>query len=141
MNPSTPQIQHGLATEYYFAEGCFIMEEWNAPTDEAVSVARARVESGVTTRWHRLHGVTERYLILEGQGRVEVGHLPPEVVGPGTVVVIPPETRQRITNTGVIDLLFLAVCTPRFTLTSYEDLESADGRMGCGHDGAVSGRV
>jgi mannose-6-phosphate isomerase-like protein (cupin superfamily) len=47
--------------------------EWNSPADAEVSVARAQMEPGVTTRWHRLHGVTERYLILEGQGRVEVG--------------------------------------------------------------------
>jgi len=71
MKSLAPRIHHGPATEYYFAEGCFITEAWNVPTDAAVSVARARVESGVTTRWHRLHGVTERYLILEGQGRVE----------------------------------------------------------------------
>lgn len=113
--------------EYFFAEGCFITESWNTALDEAVSVARARVEPGMTTRWHRLHGVTERYLILEGQGRVEVGDLPPEEIGPGAVVLIPPETRQRITNTGHVDLIFLAVCTPRFTLAGYEDREP-DGR-------------
>jgi mannose-6-phosphate isomerase-like protein (cupin superfamily) len=116
------RIHHLTAAEYFFAEGCFITEMWNSPHDAEVSVARARVEPGVTTRWHRLHGVTERYLILEG--RVEVGDLPPEDVGPGAVVLIPPETRQRITNTGDADLIFLAVCTPRFTLAGYEDLES-----------------
>ena len=77
----------------------------------------------MTTRWHRLRGVTERYLILEGQGRVEVGELPTEDVGPGAVVLIPPGTRQRITNTGDADLIFLAVCTPRFTRTVDQDLE------------------
>lgn len=119
-----PRIHHGTAAEYYFAEGCFITEGWNTPTDEAVSVARARVEPGMTTRWHRLHGVTERYLILEGQGRVEVGDCPPEGVEPGAVVLIPPDTRQRITNTGLTDLIFLAICTPRFMLAGYEDVES-----------------
>jgi mannose-6-phosphate isomerase-like protein (cupin superfamily) len=131
MTAATPHLHHGQAPEYYFAEGCFITEAWNSPLDEAVSVARARVEPGVTTRWHRLHGVTERYLILEGQGRVDVGDLPPEAVGPGAVVLIPPGVRQRMANTGAVDLLFLAVCTPRFILTSYEDLESADGCMAC----------
>ena len=38
--------------------------------------------------------------------------------------VNPPETRQRITNTGDIDLIFLAVCTPRFNRACYEDLDS-----------------
>ena len=132
MNPISP-VHRPTATEYFFAEGCFITEGWNTSVDEAVSVARARVEPGVTTRWHRLRGVTERYLILEGRGRVEVGDLPPENVGPGAVVLIPPGTRQRITNTGDADLIFLAVCTPRFTRTVYQDLES-EGWLEQDHD-------
>jgi mannose-6-phosphate isomerase-like protein (cupin superfamily) len=78
---------------------------------------------GVPTKLHRLNGVTERYVILEGQGRVEVGKLAPEAVGPGDVVVIPPGTPQRITNAGGADLVFLAICTPRFTPAVYESLE------------------
>ena len=73
MTPAVPLLRRPPAPEYFFAEGCFITEWWNSTADAAVSVARARVEPGVTTRWHRLRGVTERYLILEGQGRVEVG--------------------------------------------------------------------
>jgi mannose-6-phosphate isomerase-like protein (cupin superfamily) len=118
-----PLIHHPTATEYFFAEGCFITEWWNTSADQAVSVARARVKPGVTTRWHRLRNTTERYLILEGRGRVEVGDGPPEDVGPGAVVLIPPGVRQRITNLGDADLIFLAVCTPRFTLAGYEDME------------------
>ena len=123
MTPAVPLLRRLTAPEYFFAEGCFITEWWNAPADADLSVARARVEPGVTTRWHRLRGVTERYLILEGQGRVEVGEGPAEDVGPGAVVLIPPGVRQRITNTGDADRLFLAVCTPRFTLAGYEDVE------------------
>ncbi len=119
-----PQIQPPTATEYFFAEGCFITEWWNTPADADLSVARARVEPGVTTRWHRLRGVTERYLILEGRGRVEVGNLPPQEIGPGAVVLIPPGTGQRITNIGQTDLIFLAMCTPRFTRSVYQDLAS-----------------
>lgn len=122
IDPVSP-VHRPAATERFFAEGCFIAERWNSTADPDVSVARARVEPGVTTRWHRLRGVTERYLILEGRGRVEVGDGPPEDVGPGDVVLIPPETRQRIANTGEADLIFLAVCTPRFTLAGYEDAE------------------
>ncbi len=125
MNPFA-RIHHPTAVEYFFAEGCFITEWWNTPLDEAVSVARARVVSGVTTRWHRLRGVTERYLILEGRGRVEVGDLPPEDVGPGARALILPGVRQRIANTGDADLIFLALCTPRFTPACYEDLDSDD---------------
>ena len=122
MNPVAP-VHRPMATEYFFAEGCHITEWWNSPADTDVSVARARVEPGVTTRWHRLWDATERYLILEGRGRVEVGDGPPEDVGPGDVVLVPPGVRQRIANIGDADLIFLAVCTPRFTLAGYEDAE------------------
>ena len=109
--------------EYYFEEGCFIIELHNSPDDPAVSVARARVEPGRTTRWHSLEDIHERYLILEGSGTVEIGGESPRRVGPGEVVRIPPDCRQRITNTGARDLVFLAVCTPRFVPSAYRDLE------------------
>ena len=116
----------GDRTEYFFEEGCYILEMMNTPEDPAVSVARARVPPGVATRWHRLHHITERYLILEGTGRVEVGELPARAVAAGDTVHIPPLCRQRITATGTTDLVFLAVCTPRFRLEAYEDVEDGD---------------
>ncbi len=108
--------------EFLTAENCHILEIRNSPEDPQVSIARARVEPGVTTRWHRLKGITERYYILSGQGLVEVGELPPREVAPGDIVVIPPRYRQRIGNTGSEDLIFLCICTPRFTITAYEEL-------------------
>jgi len=108
--------------EYSTEERCFILESWNDPRDPHVSIGRARVEPGVTTRWHRLAGVTERYYILGGRGRVEIGDFPPRDVLPGDVAVIPSMVRQRITNTGTDDLLFLCVCSPRFLPELYEDL-------------------
>jgi mannose-6-phosphate isomerase-like protein (cupin superfamily) len=39
------------------------------------------------------------------------------------VVVIPPLVRQRVTNVGQGDLIFLAICTPRFRRENYEDVE------------------
>jgi hypothetical protein len=39
------------------------------------------------------------------------------------VVSIPPACAQRITNTGAGDLVFLAVCTPRFVQEAYEEIE------------------
>ena len=110
--------------EFYIDEGCFILELCNAPEDPEVSIARARVEPGRTTRWHRLKGTTERYVILEGEGRVEVGSLPPQNVKAGDFVLIPPMVRQRITNIGRQDLIFLAICTPGFTAQVYEDIEN-----------------
>ena len=109
--------------EFYTPEGCYILELSNTADDPAVSIARARVTPGKATRWHRVRGTVERYFILEGKGLVEVGGLPPREVNPGDVVLIPPSCRQRITNTGKQDLVFLCVCTFRFIPEAYEDLE------------------
>lgn len=116
-------LRHTPGDEYYFREGCFITELSNGEHDPAVSMARARVEPGRTTAWHALEQTVERYLILEGRGAVEVGDLPPQDVAPGDVVIIPPEIRQRITCNGNSDLIFLAVCTPRFDPRNYIALE------------------
>ncbi len=108
------------ATEFYTTEGCHIIEIINRPDHEDVSIARARVEPGMTTRWHTVEA-REIYYIQAGSGRAEVGE---EVidVGPGDAVSIPRGVRQRITNTGAEDLLFLCVCTPRFRPEGYREV-------------------
>ncbi len=119
-----PRIQkYAPDSEYYFREGCFITELSNDGHDPAASLARARVEPGRTTAWHALRDTQERYVILEGTGLVEIGDLPPQEVAPGDVVVIPAGCRQRITCTSACDLIFLAVCTPRFETKNYIALE------------------
>ena len=110
--------------EFYTPEGCYINELSNTDADPEVSIARARVRPGVTTRWHRLVGITERYVVISGAGRVEVGNLPARSVAAGDVVLIPPGCRQRITSARDEDLIFLAVCTPRFRPEAYQDVES-----------------
>jgi len=112
-----------LESEHYISEGCHIIEMSNSSDDLEVSVARARVEPGVITKWHRLKGISERYVILEGKGRVEVGELAPQQVAVGDVVIIPPMCPQRICNEGEADLVFLAICSPRFDPHAYEALE------------------
>ena len=114
------------AAEYFLEEeGCHILELSNSNADPAVSIARARVAPGAATRWHRLHGVAERYLILAGRGRVETGETAPREVVPGGVVLIPAGCPQRIANTGTDELVFLAICTPRFTPDVYVELDDA----------------
>ena len=105
-------------------ERCHILELSNTADDPDCSIARASVAPGVITCWHRLKNTAERYVILEGCGRVEVGELAPREVGVRDVVVIPPQCRQRIANIGTGELVFLAICTPRFRQENYEDLES-----------------
>ena len=116
------------AAEFSTPENCHILELANLPGDPDCSIARARVEPGATTRWHRLAGVAERYVILAGRGRAEIGDLPPRAVAPGDVVLMPPGVRQRIANTGHDDLVFLAICTPRFRPEHYADIDSAPRR-------------
>lgn len=113
------------ASEQLTEERCHILELANHDGDPALSIARARVEPGVCTRWHRLRGISERYLILEGEGLVEVGAMAAQTVGPGDVVLIAPSERQRIRNSGPRDLVFLALCTPRFRWDAYEDVDPA----------------
>ena len=108
--------------EFYIDEGCYITELSNTQDDAGLSIARARVIPGATTRWHRLSATAERYIILEGTGLVEVGQSLQEHVGEGDVVLIPAMSKQRITNTGIDDLVFLAICTPRFEHGDYEDI-------------------
>jgi len=110
------------ASEYWFEEGCWITELSNDPNDPQLSVARARVTPGAATRWHALDGLTERYVILTGRGRVELGGESARSVEPGDVVVIAPGQAQRIENLGDDDLIFLALCTPRFREACYRDL-------------------
>ena len=111
--------KHDPKQEYYFEEGCYITEISNSMDDEDVSIARARVEEAQQTKWHYLKNTTERYVIVQGEGLAEIGERKPLRVSIGDVVVISPNTIQRILNTGKGDLVFLAVCSPRFHTNHY----------------------
>ena len=68
--------------------------------------------------------VTELTQALRRRGDVTSrAYLPPQEVTSGAVVLIPPLCRQRITNIGDDDLVFLAICSPRFRPEAYEDVE------------------
>ncbi len=122
LKPSVIRSQH--SSEYNTEERCHILEMVGASQDHDVSIARARVEPGVVTAWHRLNGVDERYVITAGSGLVEIGDKQPQAVGAGDVVLIPRGARQRIANVGEDDLMFLCICSPPFTIECYEDLDS-----------------
>lgn len=118
-----PILRAHPATEVLTDERCHILELSNSADDPEMSIARARVEPGVTTRWHRVVDTLERYVILDGVGRMEIGDFPPQEVQAGDVVMIPPSVRQRIANVGPADLVFLAICTPRYQPGAYQDAE------------------
>ncbi|MBU0680014.1 MAG: cupin domain-containing protein [Proteobacteria bacterium] len=110
--------------EFETPERCFIVEMLNAESNPALSVARARVRPGVSTALHKLKDVMERYLILSGQGKVEIGGQQALAVGPMDIVNIPAGITQKITNTSKDDdLIFLCLCTPRFIPQCYISLE------------------
>jgi mannose-6-phosphate isomerase-like protein (cupin superfamily) len=107
--------------EYYTEERCFITEVLNTPGYAPVSVARARVEPGITTEWHMVRDTDEMYYILSGEGDMEIEDREAGPVRPHDLVFIPRNTRQRIRNTGQTDLLFLCICAPRFEQRNYVD--------------------
>ena len=118
--PPKPKIvSASQVNEFYTEEQCFIRELSNTDSHADLSVALARVEPGITTAWHRLKGTTERYLVISGTGLVELENVEPKQVVSGDLVEIPANCLQRITNTGDRDLLFYAVCTPRFKPSNY----------------------
>jgi len=108
--------------EFWTSERVYIAELYNTETRSDVSLARARVDPGVTTQLHSL-SVREVYIILEGTGLMDNGQQEPIAVGPGDHVDIAPGEPQRIKNTGSTPLLLLCLCTPRFTPDSYQALE------------------
>lgn len=110
--------------EYYFKEGCFIEEWHNTTTDKECSIAHVRVEAGKTTKLHALKQTTERYVILEGVATVTVAHKQWRV-DQGDVVTINADEPQKIANHSDNDLLFLAICTPRFSEENYYEVEES----------------
>ena len=109
--------------EFPTEERCHILEISNSPADPEISIARARVEAGVTTALHSVAETVERYVIISGSGRVEIEGLEPADVAQFDVVIIPKGATQRISNTSDTDLVFLAICTPRFEQGRYEHLD------------------
>jgi mannose-6-phosphate isomerase-like protein (cupin superfamily) len=116
--------------EFITPERCWIIDNENDAANSDCSIARARVEPGVTTQWHMLTDTNERYLIVGGNGVVEVEGLGKHMVQAGDIVRIPANTAQRITNRGDIDLVFYCICTPRFEAHCYVAREELEDRVG-----------
>ncbi len=111
-----------MTTEYYFKEGCFIEEWLNNSDNEDVSIARVRVEANSATRKHKLLNTKERYVILSGSGIVTVGDKTWKVKVKD-VVSIKPGQMQNIENQNSYDLIFLAICSPRFEEKNYKECD------------------
>lgn len=115
-------IHNDESSEYFFEEGCYILEVSNSEKDAELSVARARLTPNTETRLHRLNKTIERYIIISGDGEVTVGEQKNVSVSANDVVIIPENCPQMIRNSGDNDLIFLVVCTPRFLPENYHDV-------------------
>ena len=59
-------------TETGIEPGCFLTDWLNDPGDPDLSIARIRVAPGAETRLRRFENIQERYVVLDGQGRIEL---------------------------------------------------------------------
>jgi mannose-6-phosphate isomerase-like protein (cupin superfamily) len=123
--PSPIIIHNDDSNEYFFEEGCYILELSNSDKDSNLSIARARLAPNTQTKLHKLNKTIERYIILQGQGDVMLGNSEMEYsvknVKSNDVVIIPENHPQAIKNTGDGDLIFLVICTPRFKVENYSE--------------------
>lgn len=108
--------------ELWTSERCYIAELLNSADYPEVSIARTRVEPDSITQLHSL-SVAEWYVIESGEGRMLVADEAPRVVRAGDVVSIRKNDPQAIENTADVDLIFLCICTPRFSQKCYTSLE------------------
>lgn len=109
--------------EFFTPERCHITEVMNPIENITFSIAQARVEPGVVTQLHALKETDEAYYILSGEGEMEVDGKILGKVKSGDVIWIPKEKSQRIKNVGMDDLIFLCICSPKFKVDVYENLE------------------
>jgi mannose-6-phosphate isomerase-like protein (cupin superfamily) len=102
-----------------------ILRELLSPLKEEVSIryslAHAKVKPGEITYAHRLKN-SEIYYILEGEGEMYIDN-EKEKVFAGQVIYIPPNSIQRIKNTGMNDLIFLCIVDPAWKSEDEELVE------------------
>jgi len=118
--------------EYLTPERCHITEYLNRASLPSVSVARARVEPGVTTALHVV-SVDEWYLIESGEGLVRVGDREPWPVAAGDSVCIPCGVAQQIRTQASATCCFSASACPgsRLRPTARWNSDAAQPRLYC----------
>ena len=75
------------------------------------SIAHASVPVGKASLPHKLTKASEVYYFLEGSGMMHINDETQEV-GPGSLVYVPPNATQYLTNTGKKDVIFLCIVDP-----------------------------
>jgi mannose-6-phosphate isomerase-like protein (cupin superfamily) len=89
------------------------------------SLAHAKVKPGEITYAHRLKS-SEVYYLLEGEGEMYIDSEKEKVMA-GQAIYIPPNSVQRIKNTGISDLVFLCIVDPAWKPEDEELVESITG--------------
>jgi mannose-6-phosphate isomerase-like protein (cupin superfamily) len=84
------------------------------------SLAHAVLRPGLTSQPHKLK-TSEVYYILEGEGIMYIGNENAKVRS-GQAIYIPPHTKQYIQNTGSVDLKFLCIVDPAWSVEDEEIL-------------------
>lgn len=85
------------------------------------SIAHAVVKPGKVTLLHRMK-TSEVYYILQGSGLMYIDDETEEVES-GQAIYIPPSSKQRISNTGNQDLIFLCIADPAWCKEDEEIIE------------------
>ncbi|MSU55945.1 MAG: cupin domain-containing protein [Candidatus Taylorbacteria bacterium] len=100
--------------EFLAGDNTILRELLNARTitdaDFRYSLAHATLKAGDSSTSHALK-TSEVYYILEGEGEMHIGEETAEV-RVGQAIVIPPDARQYIRNSGTTDLTFLCIVDP-----------------------------
>ena len=77
------------------------------------SIAHAIIPPGESTLPHLLKRSTELYYILKGVGEMHIEN-ESAPASEGQCILIPPQARQWIRNTGKDDLVFLCIVSPKW---------------------------
>jgi len=103
------------ATPFTTADGSTIRVLLDAETGARnQSLAEAWLEPGQSTQRHYHARSEELYVLLEGEGEMEVDGDRSQV-GPGEAVLIPPGARHQITASEGGPLRFLCCCAPPYS--------------------------
>jgi mannose-6-phosphate isomerase-like protein (cupin superfamily) len=85
------------------------------------SVAHGTLAPGVRSKWHRLTS-SEVYYIIAGRGRLTVDDLV-VAMEPGSVIYVPPGSKQSLENCGPAAIEFLCLVDPAWRPEVEEVLE------------------
>lgn len=83
--------------------------------EENVSITWVEGQPGSEQPVHSHPDSEQVYVIVQGRGAITVGDETREV-GPGTAVLVPPDTGHSIRNTGEERLVFISATSPPFDM-------------------------